>query len=141
VPFKQFVSPLPAEPTAELLHKVYHGLHELAAAAVRSHIESRQDDLELHPSEGGSSLISYNLAMTTTRMAIVPRRKETAILRDTYGKEIGSVSLNGTILAGTLMVKLEEEWNQLRENPSQLDRVLETIGLPVHGTGKHQNRL
>ena len=43
----------------------------------------------------------------------------------------GLVALNGTILAGTLMVKFEEEWNQLRENPWLLNEVLRIVGVPT----------
>lgn len=42
----------------------------------------------------------------------------------------GVVSLNGTILAATLMVKAESEWDSLRENPDHLTQVLATIGYP-----------
>ena len=41
-----------------------------------------------------------------------------------------SKTLNGTILAGTLMVKAESEWDALRENPQYLMKVLEKIGFP-----------
>lgn len=44
--------------------------------------------------------------------------------------DLGVLSLNGTILAGTLMVKAESEWNALRENPELLTQVLATVGFP-----------
>ena len=45
----------------------------------------------------------------------------------------GLVALNGTILAGTLMVKTEEEWNVLKgpHGPRLLENILEQVGLPV----------
>jgi ATP adenylyltransferase len=68
--------------------------------------------------------------MTTSAMAIVPRRNEGASIKNDRGIEVGSVALNGTLLAGTLMVKLEDEWNALRSDESQLDNILTTIGIP-----------
>lgn len=131
LPLKHFALPLPPDPTIGQLHETYHTLYDGASKAVRLYIETQKGDLELHPSEGGSSPISYNLAMTTSGMAIVPRRREAAVLKDSTGKEIGSVALNGTILAGTMMVKLQEEWDLLKNDRNQLDRVLGTIGIPV----------
>lgn len=68
--------------------------------------------------------------MTTSGMAIVPRRNEGATIRNSQGVEVGSVALNGTLLAGTLMVKLEDEWNALRDDELQLDEILTAIGIP-----------
>ncbi|TIA35734.1 putative bis-tetraphosphatase [Aureobasidium pullulans] len=131
LPFTHYALELPQEPSPEILYSSYNKLYEAAAAAVRSYISSNQNpDLELHPSEGGSSPISYNLAMTTSAMAIVPRRKEGAAIKDSKGNEVGSVALNGTLLAGTLMVKLEDEWNALRNDQLQLDGILTAIGVP-----------
>ena len=60
------------------------------------------------------------------------------------GSDIGFVALNGTILAGTLMVKYQEQWDVLRAEPEKLDTLLEAIGIPL-GTeddrGNNRNRL
>ncbi|KAI4756489.1 putative bis-tetraphosphatase [Aureobasidium sp. EXF-3400] len=131
LPFTHYALPLPQGPSPETLYSVYNKLYEAAAAAVRSYISSnKHSGLELHPSEGGSSPISYNLAMTTSAMAIVPRRNEGAPIKNDQGVEVGSVALNGTLLAGTLMVKLEDEWNALRDDEVQLDDILTAIGIP-----------
>lgn len=131
LPFTHYALQLPQEPSPETLYSAYKKLYEAAAAAVRSYISSNKDSgLELHPSEGGSSPISYNLAMTTSAMAIVPRRNEGAPIKNKQGAEVGSVALNGTLLAGTLMVKLEDEWNALRDGEQQLDSILTAIGIP-----------
>ncbi|KAF7846430.1 hypothetical protein BT93_L4383 [Corymbia citriodora subsp. variegata] len=129
-PFKHFAMALPTDPSTEQLHATYTQLYDAASEAVRSHIEN-SDDLTLHPSEGGDSDISYNLALTSTGMAICPRRREAAVLHDEAGKEVVSVALNGTILAGTLMVKLESEWEGLKKDAGQLDSVLEAVGIPA----------
>lgn len=48
------------------------------------------------------------------------------------GSAIGPVALNGTMLAGTLMVKMETEWDALRgDNGARyLKRILEDVGVP-----------
>lgn len=131
LPFTHYALQLPQEPSPEILYSAYTKLYEAAAAAVRSYISSNKNSgLELHPSEGGSSPISYNLAMTTSAMAIVPRRNEGAPIKNDEGVEVGSVALNGTLLAGTLMVKLEDEWNALRDDEMQLDDILTAVGIP-----------
>ncbi|KAG9950051.1 HIT-like protein, partial [Aureobasidium melanogenum] len=134
LPFTHYATQLPQDPSPDTLYSTYNKLYEAAAAAVRSYISSNQNSgLELHPFEGGSSPISYNLAMTTSTMAIVPRRREGAAIKNSQGVEVGSVALNGTLLAGTLMVKLEDEWDTLRNDGLQLDEILTAIGIPsVH---------
>jgi ATP adenylyltransferase len=67
--------------------------------------------------------------MTIEGMAILPRIAEGSSLRRDDGTEIGFVALNGTALGGTLMVKQEEEWNLLREQPEKLDSILRAIGI------------
>ena len=77
--------------------------------------------------------ISYNLAMTTTAMAICPRTSESARLAGATSNEdqsSGVVAVNGTILAGTLMVKTKSEWDRLRQNPEQLRDLLRSVGVP-----------
>jgi ATP adenylyltransferase len=85
----------------------------------------------------GPAEISYNLAMTTSRMMICPRVCEIAPIQlDESSRRglvnEGSVSLNGTILAGTLMVKAESEWSALRNRPAMLEGILQTVGVPRH---------
>jgi ATP adenylyltransferase. len=68
-------------------------------------------------------------------MMICPRKQETALVpvNSATTRDIvdpGVLSLNGTILAATLMVKAEGEWDALRENPEYLTQVLATIGYP-----------
>ena len=73
--------------------------------------------------------------MTTSAMAICPRRSNAATLDvakdDSEGTGcIGPVELNGTILAGTLMVKTEEDWNELRRDEGKLSHLLKMVGIP-----------
>lgn len=88
---------------------------------------------EIAVSDQNRANISYNLAMTTTAMAICPRTSESARLADLTSNEnqsSGVVALNGTILAGTLMVKTKSEWDRLRQNPEQLRDLLRSVGVP-----------
>jgi ATP adenylyltransferase len=131
LPFTHYAMRLPQEPSPHTLYSIYNSLHSAAASAVRSFISSNPDStLELHTSDESASSISYNLAMTTSTMAIVPRRKEGATIKDKQGNHVGSVPLNGTLLAGTLMVKLEDEWIALKDDQLQLDHILTEIGIP-----------
>lgn len=69
---------------------------------------------------------------------IAPRRAETARVPVDIAAagdiaDPGVVSLNGTILAGTLMVKAEGEWDVLRAKPEVLGRLLRDVGIPGAG--------
>jgi ATP adenylyltransferase len=63
-------------------------------------------------------------------MAIIPRRAEGLIIPSDENEHetIGPIALNGTVLAGTLLVKDESEWKSLRRNESQLTKILDAIG-------------
>ncbi|KAH7126836.1 Ap4A phosphorylase-like protein II [Dendryphion nanum] len=127
VPFVHYAARLPAEPTPAQLLRIYD---ELYLSAKRAVDDADLDNFQLHPTDDGSLPISYNLAMTTDVMAIMPRRSEGGTLQLDDGTEIGFIMLNGTTLGGTLMVKYEEEWNVLREQPTKLDDILTSIGFP-----------
>lgn len=74
--------------------------------------------------------ISYNLAMTGDAMVIMPRVAEGDVIRDKEGREVGRLALNGTVLAGTALVKSQAEWNALREDGGQqLWEILGKIGV------------
>jgi ATP adenylyltransferase len=68
---------------------------------------------------------SYNLGISTSLFLLCPRVDE--------GGQIGSgsLALNGSILAGGLMVKGQSEWEALQTNSSLLDGLLSKIGIPV----------
>ena len=83
----------------------------------------------------GEAAISYNLAMTAEAMVLCPRLAEGGAVMNKDGKEAGRVELNGTVLAGTALVKSEAEWAALRKDPGQLGRVLAGIGVVTGGTG------
>ncbi|KAJ6006685.1 hypothetical protein N7451_004629 [Penicillium sp. IBT 35674x] len=131
LPFAHFALPLPPNPSPETLHSIYITLYRAAAAATEGRDPAQAPDL---PSQGPAA-ISYNLAMTLSTMMIAPRKVETATVpidpaaaNDTV--DPGVVSLNGTILAGTLMVKAEAEWDALRFHPENLNQALRDVGFP-----------
>lgn len=173
--------PLPDSVGPQDLLRFYKALYTSARDALRRsypELERRSED-SLHSHDGSNqTTISYNLAMTTRRMIICPRRSETAMIfdstvplrknsglvdsqeassaccrttpdtidnpaKDTTTRitrpkmvsQLGPIALNGTILAGTLMVKTEEEWNVLKgpHGPRLLEDILEQVGLPVRG--------
>jgi ATP adenylyltransferase len=80
----------------------------------------------------GSSTISYNLGLTDLSMVLIPRRAEGSMISAAAGEpsSIGPITLNGTVLAGTLLVKNKIEWDALKHDPLQLSSLLEVIGIP-----------
>lgn len=130
LPFAQYGRSLHPTISASELYETYIRLYQVAEAAVCNYIQNHPGSLNLHPTEGGSNPISYNLALTTSFMAICPRRQEGELLRRSDGSEIGSVALNGTLLAGTLMVKGVGEWETLKTSKSSFDGILEAAGIP-----------
>jgi ATP adenylyltransferase len=133
LPFLHYATELPAQVSAEELHSRYMSL--LGAAIDGSKGWSSGAELDKIELQGNrETAISYNLGMTTHTLAIVPRRSETALVTSA-GETAGSISINGTILGGTLMVKDDHEYSSLKEKPSTLDGVLTNIGFPVSNDG------
>ncbi|KAH8723901.1 Ap4A phosphorylase-like protein II [Phaeosphaeriaceae sp. PMI808] len=130
LPFVHFAQPFSSEPLGDELLNVYRKLYNAAHDAVTRFITANPEQLILHTDREGALPISYNLAMTTSGMVILPRRAEGVMLRRDDGSDIGFVALNGTTLGGTMMVKHQEEWNVLRDQPEMLDTVLWAIGIP-----------
>lgn len=138
LPFKHFALLLPPSPSPDTLYQSYLSLYKAAveAAAVSSSWSPEEKAQKLAQTTGQSA-ISYNFAMTESAMMICPRRSETAFLNQpaasvaNEGNCTGTVSLNGTILAGTLMVKHELEWDDLRNQPDKINLLLSVVGLPT----------
>ncbi|KAL7626412.1 bifunctional AP-4-A phosphorylase/ADP sulfurylase [Parahypoxylon ruwenzoriense] len=121
LPFNVFTASIHPKMTAEERHSTYLELYKRAAKAILPHEEVRTE---------GEARISYNFAMTSRSMALCPRMAEGTMIKSRAGEDIGVVSLNGTVLAGTALVKNQAEWDALREAPDMLLSVLEGIGLP-----------
>jgi len=130
LPFVHFGASLPRDPSPRLLHQIYKSLYDAAANSVHTYVGSNPGDLELHPTEEGVLPISYNLAMTTDSLIICPRRREGEVVKRRDGTDIAFVALNGTLLAGTLMVKRQELYRVLQEESAKLEVVLAAIGIP-----------
>jgi len=73
---------------------------------------------------------SYNLAMTESTLMLCPRTKGCASLTQEHNPDVESVQLNGTMLAGTLLVKHQKQWDYLCSKEGILDSVLKTVGVP-----------
>ncbi|KAH6620384.1 Ap4A phosphorylase-like protein II [Boeremia exigua] len=130
IPFAHFGRRFDGEPTGQQLLGIYDELYGLAKDAVNDFIAKNPSAFALHPTEGGDSPISYNMAMTTAGMVILPRRSEGTMLKRPDGSEIGFVALNGTTLGGTMMVKHQEEWDVLRSQRGKLESILNAVGIP-----------
>lgn len=80
IPFAHFGRKLDSMPTGQQLFSTYNDLYDLAKASVDDFIREHPREFALHPIEGGDSPISYNLAMTTEGMVVLPRRSEGTML-------------------------------------------------------------
>lgn len=96
--------------------------------------------------------MSYNLAMTSSSMLICPRTSEGGALHEpgydspSQGRrnDSGKVSVNGTVLAGTIMVREEAQWEALKGEMGEglLRKVLEDVGVPQrHGMTGDEEKL
>ncbi|CAK7265984.1 bifunctional AP-4-A phosphorylase/ADP sulfurylase [Sporothrix epigloea] len=120
--------------SASLLYETYLRLYRqgCAAAANTSAMIDAGETVDTTAEERGTipARMSYNLALTRKSMAIIPRAAEgSAVTPDG-----DMLSLNGTVLAGTALVKSEAEWDALRSDPSLLENVLLQIGVPLPTT-------
>lgn len=128
LPFATFTTELPAGLTPQMLHEAYLLLYSNACKAVGIS----------NPATDGQSQMSYNIGLTSRKLILCPRRAEGAeVTRD--GQK-GFVALNGTLLAGTLLVKNDLEWTALREDEAQLEIVLAEIGFPPTIANKNEKR-
>ncbi|KAI9645749.1 bifunctional AP-4-A phosphorylase/ADP sulfurylase [Ciborinia camelliae] len=121
LPFIYFAASLSDNIQPSNLHATYLELHQKACQLMKTTCSVN------HKCE---SPISYNLGFTHRSIVLCPRISEGLAIKDDEGHTIGSVALNGTILAGTLLVKSETEWNAIRKDEGILVDVLETIGAP-----------
>ena len=130
LPFCHYATKIPPEPSPQQLLQTYLMLYHSAVNAVEDIKGKVAGAGEISPALDvkGEAAISYNLAITEELMAICPRRAEAAKVPSETAD--GLVAINGTILAGTLMVKDEGEWHSLQEDGSLLDGVLTSVGVP-----------
>ncbi|PHH53209.1 Protein APA1 [Ceratocystis fimbriata CBS 114723] len=120
IPIHLFTKPVSDNPTKNELFDTYLGLYAQACKAVLG--------AETEVPSTGKALISYNFSLTGKTMALCPRISEGARIGVEHGA--GKIQLNGTILAGTALVKNEAEWVALRKDPSIFEDVLRKVGVP-----------
>jgi ATP adenylyltransferase len=125
-PFATFTEKIHLEMRGEELHGAYLRLYKRAVNAWALFTGNRVQQV----ASEGESLISYNVAMTKTTLALVPRLAEGAKITAQDGHVLGKLALNGTVLAGTALVKNELEWQALQNDKAGLLNVLKGIGLP-----------
>ncbi|KAF5018256.1 hypothetical protein F66182_9772 [Fusarium sp. NRRL 66182] len=111
------------------LHSVYLRLYRKACRAVAFYTKD-----PMHVQEApakGPTRISYNMAMTKDTLVVCPRLAEGVSLKNQDGDVLGTISFNGTLLAGTALVKNELEWEALKRDPEALHHVLKDVGVPT----------
>ncbi|KAK0738775.1 hypothetical protein B0T18DRAFT_335210 [Schizothecium vesticola] len=120
LPFRVFAGRVREGMSGEEMRGVYLGLYRQACEAL---------GVEAGEEGEGEARLSYNMAMTRGGMVVMPRVAEGAEVRDREGAVVGRLALNGTVLAGTGLVKSREEWEALRGDPGQVGEVLRRIGV------------
>lgn len=131
LPFICFGINIAPEADGHTLYQIYKSLITKASQAI--------DEKQILNLADGMPY-SYNLAMTTTAMLLVPRRHDSSPILTADGHLPQSVdgeenrwvvSLNGTIMAGTLMVKDKELFGYLKDDKSgAIDRILAEACFP-----------
>lgn len=121
LPFTYFWCAISDDITSQQRYDIYLDLHKKAVQSMGISV--------LASSYESSSPISYNFAITKKGMVVCPRTSEGLAITSIKGETVGTVALNGTLLAGTLLVKSEAEWNTLRNNESTLIEILSSIGV------------
>lgn len=129
VPFEVFWEAVSDDFSIQELHAIYTRLYDKALSAVKAFIQHNPGALDLHETSSGDVPFSYNLGMTSKALMIIPRQKEGAPLT-VDGQEVGFAAFNGTVLAGTMIVKKHEEWDLLKGNGSLINELLQEIGIP-----------
>ncbi|KAI8721248.1 hypothetical protein NCS52_00572000 [Fusarium sp. LHS14.1] len=116
---------------ADQLHSTYLTMYQKGCMVEATLTRHPKHDNE--PSLKGPSRISYNLAMTKDTMVLIPRLSDKIHLEDANGKPLGiKLSVNGTILAGTVLVKEARDYQMIQKFPGALKRGLERIGVPAY---------
>jgi ATP adenylyltransferase len=127
LPFLTFVKRFPENCTPREVAEIFSDLLDRTKSAWSAfHEDSDSSDDDVSEED-----FSFNMGITTEGIVLAPRIQESAILKASNGREIGTVALNGTMLGGTLMVKRKEEWDFLRSTPNVLDNILEKLGIPT----------
>jgi len=123
LPFSFAAAAIPENPSPKQLHGLYLSLYRRACRTAGIENESFENKTD------GKAVISYNMGLTDRAMVICPRRAEGLEIGAESGNG-GFIGLNGTVLAGTLLVKNQMEWDMLRskEGGEKLAKVLEAIG-------------
>ena len=134
LPFATFSERINLGMSGADLHDIYLRLygqahHAVVVAAHAGHGSRAAADI---PADGEAKM-SYNMAMTRDTLVVCPRLAEGASITGADGSSVGTLSLNGTVLAGTALVKNELEWEALRGDANGLLDVLKRIGLPTGG--------
>lgn len=127
LPFATFADRIREDMDPEELRAVYLRLYRKACAAAGAGDGPSAE--KISERDGVETVISYNMAITRHAMVLCPRTAEGSALVDKEGNEVGKVALNGTVLAGTALVKSQSEWDALRADPTQLWDILGKIGV------------
>lgn len=92
------------EPSAP--QKAYLRLYKCASRAVVIYEKSPNMQTAAEP---GDAAMSYNITMTNSTLSLTPQLEEGTKFTSPDGYVLGSLAINGMVLAGTALVKSELE--------------------------------
>ena len=118
VHFGYSLKSLPESPSSSDLYAIYSEVRESSYKAWTEDCS----DIDQSPREPEN--FSYNMAMTTSALVVCPRTRDSCSLGS-----VGDVTLNGTMLAGTFMVKDEKLWDFIKKKPQVPMNVMRTVGI------------
>lgn len=149
LPFAYFTASVSQDASPEELHQTYLSLYNQAKESIRAFTASNNGDTPTQENEGSEASdlsdspaeICYNLALTTEGMVICPRLSGGATVEIESGnvdagfdrlqhKHSVVWEFNGSVLAGTLLVKSKVEFDALLESPDLMSKALGAIGVP-----------
>ncbi|KAK4160637.1 inositol phospholipid synthesis protein Scs3p [Cladorrhinum sp. PSN259] len=129
LPFKVFLKKI-KKGEEDDLRGVYIGLYREGCKSLGVELGEEEEELVERKAK-----ISYNLGMTRDVMVLMPRVEEGGEVEDDKGEVVGQLALNGTVLAGTALVKSQREWEALSKGDEAGERqvrdVLGRIGVPT----------
>jgi ATP adenylyltransferase len=120
LPFAILSETVSPDTSPEELHGKYVSLYKRAAKLVLP-----DEDVQGY----GEAKFSYNMSMTSKVIVLCPRLAEGGPIKNKNSQEIGHIALNGTLLAGTALVKTQEQYDAVRGEPKLLLDVLKQIGV------------
>ncbi|EWC44296.1 hypothetical protein DRE_01122 [Drechslerella stenobrocha 248] len=165
ISYKHYFSRIPAECTPEYLHRIYHTLLALASHTLAHPTLSAAaviEEVDAGAAAAGGVVVdrwpadeavefSYNMAFSKEWVGILPRtndtvyvlgrEEESGVVLDGVAVKCPGLNLNGTILAGMMLLRTRREMDAVINDVGCIDRAVAEIGVPQSGAQKPSSSL